>query len=62
MGRWQGGLDPIQRTLEVLRLREGVWAIAGTWMGGDAARVEPFDAVALDLDLLWRDEAGPPAP
>lgn len=54
-------VDPIARTLEVLRLESGRWVIAGTWAGAATIRAEPFDAVELDLTLLWdepRPEAG----
>ena len=46
-------LDPIERTLEVLRLREGAWTIATVLAGFEPCRVEPFDAVELELGVLW---------
>ncbi|CAN5488040.1 hypothetical protein BH23ACI1_BH23ACI1_31870 [soil metagenome] len=49
--------DPIARTLEVLRLQSGRWTIAGTWAGADAVRAEPFEALAIDLTLLWDEPA-----
>ncbi|KYF71946.1 hypothetical protein BE11_03870 [Sorangium cellulosum] len=47
-------LDPIQRTLEVFSLVPGR-GLAPVATHRDAARVriEPFDAVDLDLSLLW---------
>ncbi len=51
-------VDPIAQTLEVLRLESGRWTILGTWAGADRVRAEPFDALDLELPLLW-DE--PPA-
>ena len=51
-------VEPIAQTLEVLRLESGRWVIVGTWAGPAAVRAEPFDALELDLTLLW-DE--PPA-
>ena len=51
-------IDPLAQTLEVLRLDSGRWTIAGTWAGAAVVRAEPFDALELDLTLLW-DE--PPA-
>ena len=46
-------VDPLVRTLEVLRLGEGGWQIAGTWYDAAKVRAEPFDAVELDLAVLW---------
>lgn len=58
---WMWLVDPIARTLEVLRLDRGQWIVAANF--GDAARVraEPFDAVELDLALWWLTEDDPPA-
>jgi len=55
-------LDPIQGTLEVLRLRDGVWTIAGVMSGDDPVCVEPFEAIALELDALWPEKSDPPKP
>jgi Uma2 family endonuclease len=52
-------LNPIERTLEVLRLREGAWTIVAVFTGSEPVRAEPFDAVALDLAGLWVE---PPTP
>lgn len=46
-------LDPIQRTLEVLRLQGTSWLIAGVHRGDVRVHAEPFDAIELDLSLLW---------
>ena len=46
-------IDPIARTLEVLRLENGRWTIISTAAGLDVVRAEPFDALELDLSLLW---------
>ena len=46
-------VDPIARTLEVLRLDAGRWTIASTSAGLTVVRAEPFDAIDLDLSLLW---------
>jgi Uma2 family endonuclease len=48
-------LDPIEQTLEVLRLREGAWTIVDVHTGAAAVRAEPFDAVELELGELWPD-------
>lgn len=48
-------VDPLARTLEVLRLEGGRWTIVSTWTGPVSVRAEPFDAIELDLSLLWED-------
>ena len=53
-------IDPIARTLDVLRLVDRRWAIVTTHAGGEAVRPEPFEAVDVDLSLLW-DEPQPVA-
>jgi Uma2 family endonuclease len=55
-------LDPVQGTLEALRLREGAWAVAGVLTGDAAVRIEPFDAIELELGLLWPPPAPPAQP
>lgn len=46
-------VDPLVRTLEVLRLEDGAWRIVGTWHDDAKVRAEPFDAIELELALLW---------
>jgi Uma2 family endonuclease len=46
-------IDPAVRTLEVLRLHEGGWLIAGTYGNDDRVRAEPFAAVEIPLRLMW---------
>jgi Uma2 family endonuclease len=48
--------DPIARTLEILRLESGRWTIAATFADFAGVRAEPFDAIELDLGLLWEPE------
>jgi Uma2 family endonuclease len=45
--------DPIARTLEILRLETGRWTIVSTSADLAVVRAEPFDAIELDLSLLW---------
>ena len=52
-------VNPLERTLEVLRLREGAWTIVAVCSDSDAVRIEPFEAIELELGRLWAD---PPAP
>jgi Uma2 family endonuclease len=46
-------LDPIARTLEVLRLDGAGWRLVGTWRDDARVRAEPFDAIELDLAGIW---------
>ncbi|MFN2444542.1 MAG: hypothetical protein ABR606_02980 [Vicinamibacterales bacterium] len=50
-------LDPIARTLEVLRLEQGRWAILATHTGAETVRAEPFEALEIDLRLLWDEDS-----
>ena len=46
-------IDPAARTLEVFRLDGELWTRTGSWDGDVRVRAEPFDAIELDLALLW---------
>ena len=46
-------VNPVLRTLEVLRLDGPSYRIAETFEGDDDVRAEPFDAVPLALRALW---------
>ena len=48
-------VDPLARTLEVLRLESGRWTIVSAHAGGEAVRAEPFGEVELALGDLWVD-------
>ncbi len=50
-------VNPRERTLEVLRLREVSWTIVAVLTGSEAARAEPFEAIVLELGSLWPDPA-----
>ncbi|MBA3461852.1 MAG: Uma2 family endonuclease [Deltaproteobacteria bacterium] len=50
------------RTLEILRLHEGKWLIVDIHRGDVKVRAEPFDAIELDLAVLWANLAPPPQP
>lgn len=51
--RWAWLVDPLQRTLEALRLEAGRWMLLGTWRHEMHVRAEPFDAIELELGVLW---------
>jgi hypothetical protein len=48
-------VDPLARTLEVLRLDGGRWTILGTSADQDVVRVEPFAEIDLELGALWAE-------
>jgi hypothetical protein len=51
-------VDPIARTLEVLRLENGRWTILATHAGNEVVRVEPFADIEIELASLWADADG----
>jgi Uma2 family endonuclease len=53
-------IDAAKRSLEVFRLRDGTYSIAAMYQGNESVRAEPFDAVELDLGVLWRYLPVPP--
>jgi hypothetical protein len=48
-------VDPVERTLEVYRLVDAHWSLLATFSDEERVRAEPFDAIELDLGLLWAD-------
>ncbi len=46
-------LNPLVETLEVYRLEQGRWVLLTTHAGDVAARIEPFEAIELELWRLW---------
>jgi Uma2 family endonuclease len=46
-------VNPLLRTLEVLRLENARWTLVTTLGGDEEARVEPFDAVTIPLSRIW---------
>ena len=46
-------VDPELRTLEAYELRDGRWLLLASHAEDDAVRVPPFDAIELELTLLW---------
>jgi Uma2 family endonuclease len=52
--RWLWLVNPIDRTLEVFRNQgEGRWILLSTHADDAKVRAEPFEAMELDLSLLW---------
>lgn len=50
-------VNPVERTLEVLRFREGVWTIVAVLTDAKPVRAEPFAEIDLELGALWGDPA-----
>ena len=46
-------IEPLAQVLEVFRLVNGSWLLVGSHGGDDKVRAEPFDAVELDLTMIW---------
>jgi len=46
-------IEPVSQTLEVLRLDGDTYRIVKVASGADRVRAEPFDAIELDLSILW---------
>jgi len=48
-------VDPMVRSLEVLRLTDQGWLIEGTYSDADVVRARPFEAIDLPLCRHWPD-------
>jgi Uma2 family endonuclease len=48
-------VDPLLRTLEVMRRQDMAWLVVATFEGNAKIRAEPFDAIDLELGILWAD-------
>jgi Uma2 family endonuclease len=53
-------VNPLQRTLEILRLHDGKWLTLAVHCDDAKVRAEPFDAIEIDLADLWADLEAPP--
>jgi Uma2 family endonuclease len=48
-------VDPLLRTLEILSANDGGWRLVGVHRDDARVRAVPFDAIELDLAILWAD-------
>ncbi len=48
-------VDPLARTLDIFRLMEGQWLLVHSFAGEETVRAEPFDAIDLELALVWSE-------
>ena len=46
-------VNPLSRTLEILALEGSRWPLIATFAGDTKVRAVPFDAVEIDLKMLW---------
>ena len=46
-------VHPRHRSIEAFELRDGHWTIIGIHRDADRARIQPFEALELDLMRLW---------
>lgn len=60
---WFWIVDPLEETLEVFELREGVYGRVQAFDGPTVVRARPFDAVELDMTTWWmpKEEPAPPS-
>jgi Uma2 family endonuclease len=52
-------VDPKRQTLEVLALKGSNFVTQATYHARDRVRVEPFDAVEIELAVLWGERPEP---
>jgi Uma2 family endonuclease len=50
-------VEPLLRIIEVYRLERGAWVVAAVHEGDAPARIEPFDAIELDVRRWWLEGA-----
>jgi len=48
-------VDPLKGMLEVFRLTEGQWQLVHTFTGKERVHAEPFEALELELELVWAE-------
>ncbi|WP_257450051.1 Uma2 family endonuclease [Archangium lipolyticum] len=46
-------VDPLARSLDIFRLTEGQWVLVHAFSGEETVRAEPFEAIELELALVW---------
>ena len=49
-------INPASRTLEIFRRSGAGWLLVATHAEDEVARAEPFEAIELDLLLLWGEQ------
>lgn len=54
---WLWLVDPSLQTIEVYGLRDGEWVVKTVHAGAEPARLEPFEAVELEVARWWIENA-----
>ena len=57
---WAWIVNPRLRTLEVMQNRDGKWLVHAVHRDDQRVRIAPFDAIEIDLSMLWADVTGWP--
>ncbi|MFL5397964.1 MAG: Uma2 family endonuclease [Myxococcales bacterium] len=52
-------LDPIRRRLEIYRIHGEHWLLVAAHEESERVRAEPFDAIEIELSVLWGEEPVP---
>jgi len=60
--KWMWLIHPVEQTLEVYELRDGVWAWLQSFEGATKVRARPFDSEELDMADWWLEIEEPPPP
>jgi Uma2 family endonuclease len=55
---WVWLVDPSAKLVEVYRLEAGLWVRVSVHGGDERARMQPFDAIEIDLERWWLPDAG----
>ncbi len=46
-------VDPLAQTLDIFRLQGSQWLLVDSFVGEERVRAEPFEALELELALVW---------
>ncbi|MGC8495181.1 MAG: Uma2 family endonuclease [Syntrophobacteraceae bacterium] len=46
-------IDPVVKTLEAYKLESGHWLLLDAYVGAEKVRMEPFQEMEIDLEVLW---------
>lgn len=46
-------VDPLHKTVEVLKLTGDAWQIVHVYAGEEQMAASPFEAIAIDLATIW---------
>lgn len=55
-------VDPVAKSIEVFRLQGAFYLLVAAVAGETPVRLEPFDAIELDIAALWLPDVEPLAP